>query len=95
MTILSYSSFNEASSQSFEEYRNTYYKINRYVPNTDEMQRLFFNILEQKTSDNLKIQQLVTFFEENADLEKMQQYMPKNGTLVGLATYIVGAKFFK
>lgn len=70
------------------DYSELDWKMDKYMP--EDVQQEYYSILDSSDTDEEKISALEEFFNEQADSERMDSYMPKNGTLKGFCEYLVG-----
>jgi hypothetical protein len=74
----------------YDGYSEVSFKMDKYMPDDEEAQREYHGIFDDENlSREEKIEELVSFFQNNANEEIMYRYMPKDGTLRGFAEYLL------
>lgn len=66
------------------EYAELSYKMEKYMPEDPDITDEYYELLQDGHVEALK-----EFFENNADEEKMMQYMPDGGDLQGFVKYLI------
>lgn len=76
--------------KSMIEYGELEWKMDKYMPDEEDLQQEYHDILDDmELSEVNKKQQLIDFFYSNADTERMYRYMPEGGTLEGYVQYLI------
>jgi len=68
-----------------DDFSEASFKMDKYMPDDPDTQDEYYNILA--TGD---VEALTNFFDENADYEVLQRYMPRNKTSEDFAKYLIG-----
>jgi len=63
------------------------WKIDKYMPEEYEAQKEYYRLLKKKNK-----KELIAFFYENADMERMKAYMPSGGTIDDFVDYLIRKK---
>ena len=73
------------------DYSELSWKMDKYMPEETEIQDEYHEILSDEKMDKAtKIAELVQFFNNHADEERMEDYMPDGGTIEGFVAYLIG-----
>ena len=75
----------------FGGYDEAEWQMDKFLPETQELQDEYYEILDDEDMDDEeKIEVLADFIENNCeDEERMYSYFPENGSIYGLAAYII------
>jgi hypothetical protein len=72
------------------DYSELEWNMDKYMPEDIELQNEYYDILNDETLKPIKkIAKLMAFFDDNADEEIMNRYMPKLGDLIGFCAYLI------
>lgn len=83
--ITNFSSF---LNENADDYTEAYWKMDKFMP--EEASAEFYSIIDSdSSSDEEKRNNLLTFFNDNADVQIMMRYFPKNGTVEGFIDHIM------
>lgn len=71
------------------DYSEVVWKMDKWMPDDADIQDEYYDILDDtKVPFAKKVSELYDFISQVADEEAMHHYMPKGGTLKGLAEYL-------
>lgn len=66
------------------DYSETQWKMDKFLPEDIGIQEVYHEIMDNKDEPGL-----VVFLREYADEARMENYMPKGGTLEGFAKFLI------
>lgn len=69
------------------DYSEVAYKIDKWMPDDSDLIQEF-----QDIEDSGNVEDMAEHIEMNADDEMLSRYMPKGGTIMGLAKFLLGKK---
>lgn len=78
------------SEESSKDYKETNQKIEKFMPDDEELQEEFYEIFAANLPREKKFKLLLIFFKEHADEEMLEYYLPEGGSLEEFIDYLLG-----
>jgi hypothetical protein len=74
------------------DYSEAEFKMDKYMPEDENAQNEYYEILDSEQSREEKVASLTMFFYDNADESVLRDYFPEGGTVEEFAEYLMGEK---
>ena len=69
------------------DYSELEFKMDKYMPDEQELQEDYYKLISSNDKE-----ELIMFFDDYADMDILNKYMPENGTLEDYINYLLANK---